>query len=217
MAQGETGLTCLSERQVADGGCRRQTESYGDGIKFLTVLTGIWYASCLYYLLLKRYVVKPFFVHVIGRASLFIESRRFLKRYFKAIVWGSLIVAAIAYCVVITAGHRYRLVSGVGLVVFVLFGYLMSEHRSSINWNQVLWGLAMQFSLALLVLRSEFGKQLFNTIGDKVTAFLMFTDNGSAFLFGYLVTGEMNGGLPTQMSIFAFKVVLSPVSCLLQR
>lgn len=185
---------------------RAQTESYGEGIKFLTILTAIWYLFALYYLILKKYVVKPFFIHVVSRISMYIESRRFLKRYIKAIVWGILIAAAVIYCIIITTGNRYRLVSGAGLMGFLFFGYLMSEHKQYINWNQVLWGLAMQFCLALLVLRTEFGKQLFNTIGDKITAFLQFTDNGSAFLFGYLVTGDLSGSLPHQPAIFAFKV-----------
>lgn len=157
-------------------------------------------------MVLKQYVVKPFFVHVVSRIGIFIENRRLLKKYFKAMIWAVLIACAFVYCLIITSRNRYRLVSGIGLAGFLLFGYLMSEHKRRINWNQVLWGLGMQFSLALLVLRSEFGKQLFNTIGDKITAFLMFTDTGSEFLFGYLVTGNLTGGAPHQMSIFAFKV-----------
>lgn len=182
-----------------------QTESYGDGIKFLTVLTCIWYSFALYYLLLKKYIVKPFFIHVVSRISMLVQSHTILKRYHKAMIWILLVTAAIVYCILITAGNRYRLVSGIGLLGFLLFGYLMSEHKRRINWNQVLWGLAMQFCLALLVLRSNFGKQLFNTVGDKISAFLMFTDTGSAFLFGYLVTGQLDG-VPNQMSVFAFKV-----------
>lgn len=172
----------------------------------MTILTVIWYSFALYYLLLKQYIVKPFFIHVVSRIGLFIDGRRFLKKYIKAMIWGALVAAAVTYCIIITSGNRYRLVSGAGLAGFVAFGYLVSEHRGSINWNQVMWGLTMQFCLALLVLRSQFGKQLFNTIGDKITAFLRFTDNGSQFLFGYLVTGELSAGLPHQPAIFAFKV-----------
>lgn len=84
----------------------------------------------------------------------------------------------------------------------------MSEYPHRINWNQVLWGLFLQFFLALFVLRTEFGKQLFKCIGDKITAFLSFTDEGSTFLFGYLVTGKMKGDtIPSEIGIFAFKVL----------
>ena len=89
----------------------------------------------------------------------------------------------------------------------------MSEHRRHVNWNQVLWGLSLQFLLALFVLRTKFGKELFKCFGDKVTEFLGFTDDGSSFLFGYLVHGnlanvtihDVNMQL-TVPAVFAFKV-----------
>ena len=170
-------------------------------------MTVIWYLSALYYMCLKVHVVKPLLTLVRQLIKAGIGDSVFFHKYCSILVWGLLIAAAIVYCIIITAGNRYRLVSGIGLLAFVLFGYLMSEHKRSINWNQVLWGLAMQFSLALLVLRTTFGKQLFNTIGDKVTAFLSFTDKGTEFLFGYLVTGVLKGvGPEKQGSVFAFKV-----------
>ena len=102
-----------------------------------------------------------------------------------------MIVAFILYSWHITASNRYRLVSASGIFGFILFGYLLSENRNAIKWNQVLWGLSLQFSLALLVLRTTFGGQLFRVIGDKITSFLKFTDVGSEFVFGYLVTGQL--------------------------
>lgn len=102
-----------------------------------------------------------------------------------------MIVAFIVYSWYITASNRYRLVSASGIFGFVFFGYILSEHRSHIKWSQVLWGLSLQFSLAVLVLRTTFGSQLFKVIGDKITAFLKFTDRGSSFVFDYLVTGEL--------------------------
>lgn len=40
-----------------------QKESYGGGIKVLTVLTCIWFSFVLNYLLLQKCIVKPFFIH----------------------------------------------------------------------------------------------------------------------------------------------------------
>ncbi len=96
----------------------------------------------------------------------------------------------------------------------------MQKHRSHIVWNQVLWGVSLQFIFGLAILRWSFGKDIFKCIGEKISIFLEFTDEGSSFIFGYLVTGVLSGNvtietdgnlpiklsLPTQAAIFAFKV-----------
>ena len=49
------------------------------------------------------------------------------------------------------------------------------------------------------------GRAVFACLGDKVKAFLDVTDQGSTFVFGYLVSGEMVD-IPVQPAVFAFKV-----------
>ena len=55
-------------------------------------------------------------------------------------------------------------------------------------WRHVLWGLGLQFLMGLIILRWSFGKAVFDCIGKKVKIFLDYTDAGSGFVFGYLVT-----------------------------
>ena len=45
-------------------------------------------------------------------------------------------------------------------------------------------GLLMQFILGVFVMRVEFGYNLFLFLGDKVTVFLNYTNNGSMLVFG---------------------------------
>jgi hypothetical protein len=142
------------------------------------------------------------------------KTNESLKKYMSVMVWGTLITLIVVYSVLITSGNRYRLVSGAGIFGFLAFGYLMSEHKEHIKWNQVLWGISLQFALALLVLRTNFGKMLFSCIGDKITNFLKFTDEGSSFLFGYLVSGQFNG-IDAQHAVFAFKASGDPILQLL--
>ncbi len=85
----------------------------------------------------------------------------------------------------------------------------------------MLWGVTLQFIFGIAILRWSFGKEIFKCIGDKVSIFLEFTDSGSSFIFGYLVSGTLNGkienatietniNLPIILSlptIFAFKVL----------
>ncbi|KAG0723856.1 Sodium/nucleoside cotransporter 2 [Chionoecetes opilio] len=58
--------------------------------------------------------------------------------------------------------------------------------------------MALQFILGLVILRWPLGRAVFQCAGDKVSAFLAFTDAGSAFVFGKLVSED---------HIFAFQVL----------
>ncbi len=78
--------------------------------------------------------------------------------------------------------------------------------------------MTLQFIFGILILRWSFGKDVFQCIGDKVSVFLEFSDEGSAFVFDYLVTGVLQGNItvgannnvtlpmPIQTAIFAFQV-----------
>lgn len=59
-----------------------------------------------------------------------------------------------------------------------------------IVWRHVLWGLGLQFILGIVILRWSVGKNVFDCIGRKVKIFLDYTDAGSGFVFGYLVTQQ---------------------------
>ena len=73
----------------------------------------------------------------------------------------------------------------------------------------VAWGLALQFVLALLILKWSLGYQVFNWLGNRITEFLAHTDVGSRFLFGDRLIDEF---------VFAFRVrLLSIVSLFLNK
>lgn len=77
-----------------------------------------------------------------------------------------------------------RFISLIGILVFFGLAYLLSVDRRSIRWRTVIWGFALQFLFAVFVLRTGIGFQLFNGIGNLVTAFLNFSDAGAEFVFG---------------------------------
>ena len=77
-----------------------------------------------------------------------------------------------------------RLVSGAGIVVILLFGYLFSTARRQIIWRHVVWGLGLQFIFGLMILRWSEGREFFNCLGGKVDTFLGYTDAGSSFWGG---------------------------------
>lgn len=65
-----------------------------------------------------------------------------------------------------------------------------------VNWRPVFWGLALQFYFALAILRWDPGYRAFRWLGDRVSEFLAYTDEGSKFVFG----------LGYEEHFFAFKV-----------
>ncbi len=79
-----------------------------------------------------------------------------------------------------------RLISLLGLFVFMGIGWLMSNNRRKINWRTVIFGVLLQFSFALLILRTGVGRFVFEGARAVITRLLSFTDYGASFLFGNL-------------------------------
>jgi CNT family concentrative nucleoside transporter len=79
-----------------------------------------------------------------------------------------------------------------GIVVLVCIAWLLSTNRRRFPWRIVLSGLALQWLLALAVLRTATGEAIFDAVGRFVTIILRAADEGAAFVFG-----ELAGGNPT--------------------
>ncbi len=77
-----------------------------------------------------------------------------------------------------------------GLLFILGVAYLMSSHKRAIKPRILFWGIGLQVTFAILVLRTDFGK-LFQGIGAGVNAMLNYSEAGSVFLFGPL--GTQNG------------------------
>jgi len=73
-----------------------------------------------------------------------------------------------------------------GLAVILALAYCLSSARRSIDYRTVGWGLTLQFVFALIVLKTDAGRLVFQTLGGYITKLLNFTYVGSAFVFGPL-------------------------------
>lgn len=100
------------------------------------------------------------------------------------------LAAIIAFLIVDSQDEPERLISALGVVAFVFIGFVCSAHPAHIKWRHVFWGIGIEFVFGLIVLRWEVGRNVFQCIGDKVSAFLAFADEGSAFVYGYVVSGK---------------------------
>ncbi len=81
-----------------------------------------------------------------------------------------------------------------GLVVFCLIAWSLSENRRRIEWRTALSGLGLQLVLALALLKLEFFRNALLSLNTVVTAIEASTTAGTSFVFGYL------GGAPLPFS-----------------
>lgn len=75
-----------------------------------------------------------------------------------------------------------RAVSFFGIIVALFCLWATSRDRSKINWNTVIGGMLMQFIIALFVLRTKAGYDIFNFISLLARLLLGFAKDGVAFL-----------------------------------
>ena len=89
-----------------------------------------------------------------------------------------------------------------GITAIMGAAWLFSTRKSAIKLNIILWGLGLQISFAILVLKTGFGR-IFQLISEGFTALLNYALAGSAFVFGQQL------GTPTGPFgvVFAFQVL----------
>ncbi|XP_064470798.1 solute carrier family 28 member 3-like [Ornithodoros turicata] len=130
-------------------------------------------------------------------------------KLFTRIAWTLVYGAITIFLVVDSWGHWPRLISAFGLAVMLFFGYIFSKNRSQIRWNLVLSGVLLQIMMGVLMLRIKYGKLFIECLANIITTIMTFSDAGSRFVFGYLATGSLHGGVPHQPPIFAFTAIPS--------
>jgi concentrative nucleoside transporter, CNT family len=111
-----------------------------------------------------------------------------------------------------------------GIPGFIGLAYLFSTAPNRVNWRTVVAGLALQFTLAFLILRVSLVYQGFELIGGAIQKFLDFTNEGASFVFGPMasaghpgdVYGAIGGGpaveishnrIPPRPFLFAFQAL----------
>jgi len=77
-----------------------------------------------------------------------------------------------------------RLISLGGLFAMVGIAWLLSKHRDRVPWRVIAWGVGLQVSFGILVMKTDIGLRLFAVLNDVVLALLGFTAQGTEFIFG---------------------------------
>lgn len=114
-----------------------------------------------------------------------------------------------------------RLQSLTGFFALAFLAWLFSESRRNIRFRTVLPGLALQFILALFLLKFPGSREIFLGLNQAVQALEESTRAGTAFVFGYLGGGDLpfDPEIPGASYILAFRglplvLVMSALSAL---
>ena len=79
-----------------------------------------------------------------------------------------------------------------------------STSRKSVAWRTVLGALALQFALAILVLKVPFVKEGFTWVAEIFVVLIGYTDRGTDFLLGSF---GMEGKVDVGLENFAFRLL----------
>ena len=120
---------------------------------------------------------------------------------------GVVAIAATAFVFQDALPGRVR--AGLGVICFIGLVVACSSNIRAISWRTVGWGIGLQLSFAILILRFEVGDirpgyALFSGLAAVVTQFLAFTDVGSTFVFGVLASQEDMGNVFPNGFVLAF-------------
>lgn len=109
-----------------------------------------------------------------------------------------------------------------GLAALVAFAWAISENRRGCTWRIVAAGLAVQFGLAVLLLKLPQSQLVFLWLNDGVVALQKATEAGTSLVFGFLGGGDLpfKEPYPGAAFILAFRalplvLLMSALSALL--
>ena len=78
-----------------------------------------------------------------------------------------------------------------GIILILAIAFLLSNNRKAINYRLVFSGLGLQLVLALFILKTTIGQNVFAWIGHSIEKLLQMADKGGEFVFGGLIKPEL--------------------------
>ena len=99
----------------------------------------------------------------------------------------------------------------IGIIFILLIAFLMSNNKKRINWHTIISGIVLQILLALFILKTTLGQNIFNAIGHGINKILEFSNYGGDFVFGVLTkTNLMHNELFGTYGDYLFALTLIP-------
>ena len=82
------------------------------------------------------------------------------------------------------------MISVLGIAVLLGICWAASNNRRAIRWRLVAWGMGLQFTFALLILKTDPGREVFGWVSRAFTTLTSFTDAGGEFVWGWIYQKE---------------------------
>eukprot|EP00668_Euglena_longa_P031878 GGOE01041147.1.p1 GENE.GGOE01041147.1~~GGOE01041147.1.p1 ORF type:complete len:607 (+),score=132.04 GGOE01041147.1:23-1822(+) len=142
------------------------------GLVFTSLLALLWR--------LRSLIGRPLALHAAALVAHWGRAQRWALMLFATAV----VCASLIFIVLVAIDNPRRLMAILGLVVFHGVAVACSTDIHAIKWRPALWGLLLQFAVALFILRTSVGVALFTGLGDAVNRCLDFSDIGARFVFG---------------------------------
>ena len=79
-----------------------------------------------------------------------------------------------------------KFISLLGWITMIAVAWAISYNRKLFPWRTVIWGIGLQFTLALLILKTPWGGALFDLAGKVIQKLILFSNEGCKFVFGPL-------------------------------
>ena len=95
-----------------------------------------------------------------------------------------------------------------GWLAMLLFAWGISYNRRKFPWRTVIWGLGLQFTLALLILNTEAGKSFFVFAGKVIQKLIQFSTEGTKFVFGPLADQTLTGKVFGEGNAVVFAILV---------
>jgi concentrative nucleoside transporter, CNT family len=101
-----------------------------------------------------------------------------------------------------------RFISLFGWFAMLSIAWAISYDRKKFPWRTVIWGVGLQFTFALLILKTPWGAKLFEFAGKVVQKLIQFSTDGTKFVFGPLADSDLLGKTfgPEHSLVFAILV-----------
>ncbi len=102
-----------------------------------------------------------------------------------------------------------QLTSFLGLIVFILLAWVISNNRKIIPFRTLFAGLFLQFAFALFILKTDAGLSIFKGTQDVVSKLNDFSNEGAAMAFGPLAKSDSLKTAFGPANAFIFAVSIS--------
>ncbi|MBI4356921.1 MAG: NupC/NupG family nucleoside CNT transporter [Gammaproteobacteria bacterium] len=80
-----------------------------------------------------------------------------------------------------------RTIGLVGIGVILAIAYFFSTSRKNIPWRTVFWGFGLQITFMLVILKTSFGRHIFEYLSNVIVAILNSAEAGAGFIFGKFI------------------------------